>query len=147
MTSINLFTQHSDSLSSLKALTSQVDTAFQAAGLSERLAELINVRVSQINGCAFCLRTHVEAALKAGEQPERLTVLAAWWETQYFDAQERAALGLAEQVTRLGVPEDRSWDDGSLTSEQVGAVVWAATVIGAWNRVVLSSHPKVGPQA
>lgn len=147
MTSVNLLAQHQDNLKSLVALTGQVDGAFRAVGLSDRLAELIKVRVSQLNGCAFCLRTHTADALKAGESQERLTVLPTWWETQYFDAQERAALALAEQVTRMSVPEDRSWDDGSLTAEQAGAVVWVATVIGAWNRVVLASHPKVGPQA
>lgn len=147
MTSFNLLAQHQDSLKSLMALTAQTDSAFQAAGLSPRLAELIKIRVSQINGCAFCLKSHTDDALKAGELAERLAVLPTWWETQYFDAQERAALALAEQITRLGVPEDRSWDDGSLNEEQAGAVAWAATVIGAWNRVVLSSHPKVAPKA
>lgn len=147
MAAVNVMKEQPSSLQALTALTKETDTAFEQAGLSRGLAELIKVRVSQMNGCAYCLRSHVQAAQAAGEGTDRLTLLSAWWETQVYTEQERAALALAEQVTRLSVPEDRSWDSGVLTPQQVSAVIWVATVIGAWNRVVLSSHPIVKPTA
>ncbi|MDO5079691.1 carboxymuconolactone decarboxylase family protein [Buchananella hordeovulneris] len=147
MAAVNVMKEQPSSLQALTALTKETDAVFEQAGLSRGLAELIKVRVSQLNGCAYCLRSHVQAAQAAGEDTDRLTLLSAWWETQVYTEQERAALALAEQVTRLAVPEDRSWDTGVLTPQQVSAVIWVATVIGAWNRVVLSSHPAVKPVA
>lgn len=70
--------------------------AVAAAGLDPLLAELVKIRVSQLNGCAFCLRMHTRDALQMGETTDRLSVVAAWWESQYFTGQEQAALGLAE---------------------------------------------------
>ncbi len=82
---------------------------------------------------------HTRDALEKGETTDRVAVLAAWWESQYFSPQERAALALAEQVTRLSVPDARAWDDGSLTDEQVSAISWLAIVMNAWNRVAITS--------
>lgn len=147
MTAVNALKEQPGSLEALTVLTKETDAVFEQVGLSRGLAELIKVRVSQLNGCAYCLRSHVPAAQAAGESVDRLTLLSAWWETKVYTDQERAALALAEQVTRLSVPEDRSWDTGALTPQQVSAVIWVATVIGAWNRVVLSSHPAVKPIA
>ncbi|MFD7682639.1 carboxymuconolactone decarboxylase family protein, partial [Streptomyces sp. NPDC060187] len=65
------------------------------AGLDRVLVELVNLRVSQINGCAFCLDVHTRAALRAGDSTRRLGVLAAWRETELFTDRERAALALA----------------------------------------------------
>ncbi|MBM7460946.1 alkylhydroperoxidase family enzyme [Rhodococcus coprophilus] len=67
------------------------------------------------------------------------------WESQYFTPQERAALALAEQITRLSVPDSRAWDDGSLTSPQVSAVRGLAIVMNAWNRAAITSGHPVGP--
>jgi AhpD family alkylhydroperoxidase len=126
-------------------LDADVMAALEAAQLSPLLIELVRIRVSQINGCAFCLRLHTREAIAKGESADRLAVLGAWWESQYFTDQERAALALAEQVTSLAVPERRTWDDGSLTEEQASAVAWLATVMNAWNRIAITSHYPVGP--
>jgi AhpD family alkylhydroperoxidase len=126
-------------------LDEEVTTALEAAGLSPLLVELVKIRISQINGCAFCLRLHTRSAVAKGETADRIAVLAAWWESQYFTVQERAGLALAEQVTALAVPERRSWDDGSLTEEQASALSWLATVMNAWNRIAITSHYPVGP--
>jgi AhpD family alkylhydroperoxidase len=126
-------------------LDEDVNAALEAAGVSPLLVELVRIRVSQINGCAFCLRMHIRAAVAKGEQADRIAVLAAWWESQYFTDQERAALALAEQVTTLRVPERRTWDDGSLTEEQASAVAWLATIMNAWNRIAITSHYPVAP--
>lgn len=76
-----------------------VHTEAVAAGLKPALLELVNVRVSQLNGCAFCLNVHTRAALRAGESPMRLGVLPGRRDTEVFTVRERAALSLAEAVT------------------------------------------------
>jgi AhpD family alkylhydroperoxidase len=129
----------------MMTLDEGVTAALEAASVPALTAELVRIRISQINGCAFCLRMHTRSAMEKGESADRIAVLAAWWESQYFSAQERAALALAEQVTRLAVPEVRTWDDGSLTDEQASAVAWLATAMNAWNRIAITSHYPVGP--
>lgn len=145
MSSLNLSKQHPDIYKQLLVLSGQADSAIEASGLDPLLGELVKIRVSQLNGCAFCLRMHTRDAIAKGETSDRLAVVAAWWESQYFTAQERAALALAEQVTRLTVPESRAWDDGSLSGEQASAVSWLAVVMNAWNRVAITSHYPVAP--
>ncbi|MFV9457875.1 carboxymuconolactone decarboxylase family protein [Rhodococcus sp. NM-2] len=145
MTSVNLGKQHPSVYQSLTKLDAEVKAALEAAEVDPLLVELVKIRVSQLNGCAFCLRLHTRDALANGESADRLAVVAAWWESQYFSDHERAALGLAEQVTALAVPERRTWDDGSLTDVQVSAISWLATVMNAWNRVAITSHYPVAP--
>ena len=145
MTSVNLGEQHPASYRTLATLDKEVCTAIARAGLDPLLAELVKIRVSQLNGCAFCLRMHTRDALAKGETSDRLAVVAAWWESQYLTAQERAALALAEQVTQLAEPPRHPWDDGSLTPEQVSAISWLAIVFNAWNRVAVTSHYPVAP--
>lgn len=119
------------------------------AGLSPLLVELVKVRASQLNGCAFCLRMHSADAVKAGETADRLAVLAGWWESQYFSPEEQAALQIAERVTMIGDHgrlADRGVDiDGVLTEKQIAAVIWLAVVINSWNRIAISSHYPVHP--
>jgi len=145
MSIVNLGKQHPAAYEQLLSLNEQAEAAVQQAGVEPRLAELVKIRISQINGCAFCLRMHTRDAVAKGETSDRLAVVAAWWESQYFTPQERAALALAEQITRLSVPDSRVWDDGSLTSQQVSAVGWLAIVMNAWNRVAITSGYPVGP--
>lgn len=145
MTSVNLGKQHPSVYQSLTKLDAEVKAALEAAGVDPLLVELVKIRVSQLNGCAFCLRLHTRDALANGESADRLAGVAAWWGSQYFSDHERAALGLAEQVTALTVPERRTWDDGSLTDVQVSAISWLATVMNAWNRVAITSHYPVAP--
>ena len=79
--------------------------------LGHKLVELISLRVSQINGCAYCLDMHASALRKAGVDQRKLDTLAAWRESPLFDARERAALGWAEALNRIGTgacPKPRS---------------------------------------
>ncbi|MEN0134164.1 MAG: carboxymuconolactone decarboxylase family protein [Rhodococcus sp. (in: high G+C Gram-positive bacteria)] len=145
MSSVNIGKQHPAVYKSLVTLDAEVKSTLNAAGVDPLLVELVKIRVSQLNGCAFCLRMHTRDSLAKGEKADRLAVVAAWWEAQYFSDQERAALALAEQVTGLAVPEQRTWDDGSLTDEQVSAISWLAIVMNAWNRVAITSHYPVAP--
>ncbi|WDM45673.1 carboxymuconolactone decarboxylase family protein [Microbacterium luteolum] len=119
------------------------------AGLSPLLVELVKVRASQLNGCAFCLRMHAADAVKQGETADRLAVLAGWWESQYFTPEEQAALQIAERVTLIGDHgrlHDRGIDvDGILTEKQIAAVTWLTVVINSWNRIAITSHYPVAP--
>ncbi|MEU8651731.1 carboxymuconolactone decarboxylase family protein [Streptomyces sp. NPDC048737] len=116
------------------------------AGLERTVVELVNLRVSQLNGCAFCLDLHTRAALRAGESTRRLGVLAAWRETELFSPLERAALALAEATTSPtdAAVQEAAYADAreALTEDQIAAVIWVAVTINAFNRVsVLSGHP------
>lgn len=145
MTTVNLSKTNSAAYRQVLGLDGHVAEALAAAGVDEKLVELVKLRVSQLNGCAYCLRLHTRDALNKGETTDRLAVVAAWWESQYFSAQERAALGLAEEVTKMAVPEGTEWDDGSLTPEQISAISWLAIVMGVWNRIAVRSHYPVAP--
>ncbi|MER6115742.1 carboxymuconolactone decarboxylase family protein [Streptomyces sp. NPDC001743] len=115
------------------------------AGLDRRLVELINLRVSQLNGCAFCLDVHTRAALRAGETTQRLGVLAAWRDTGLFTERERVALALAEATTdpANATAQDSAYESARqvLDDDEISAVIWVAITINAFNRVsVLSKH-------
>ena len=145
MAHVNLGKQHPAAYKSVLALNKEVEEAVARAGLDAKLAELVKIRTSQLNGCAFCLRMHTRDALEKGETTDRLAVLAAWWESQYFTDQERAALALAEEVTQPMEPGRHEWDNGALSDEQVSAVTWLAIVMNAWNRIAVRSHYPVAP--
>ncbi|MGU3583577.1 carboxymuconolactone decarboxylase family protein [Rhodococcus sp. C26F] len=145
MAHVNLGKQHPAAYKSVLALNKEVEEAVARAGLDAKLAELVKIRASQLNGCAFCLRMHTRDALEKGETTDRLAVLAAWWESQYFTDEERAALALAEEVTQPMEPGRHEWDNGALSDEQVSAVTWLAIVMNAWNRIAVRSHYPVAP--
>ncbi|MFJ8533812.1 carboxymuconolactone decarboxylase family protein [Streptomyces sp. NPDC093591] len=123
-----------------------VSAAATEAGLDRTTVELINLRVSQLNGCTFCLDLHTRRALRAGESPQRLGVLTAWRDTGAFTPSERAALALTEATTD---PTDSAAQESAyetarlaLTDDQISAAIWVAITIGAFNRVsVMSKHP------
>ncbi|MCB8913772.1 MULTISPECIES: carboxymuconolactone decarboxylase family protein [Rhodococcus] len=127
------------------AVAVAVRDAVAHAGLDRTLVELVNIRISQINGCAYCLDVHTRDALAGGESPQRLAVLPAWRETELFTDRERAALTLAEMVTTLPTPDlqDRDYADARahLTDDQLSAIVWVAIAMNAFNRIsILSRH-------
>ncbi|MFD8230299.1 carboxymuconolactone decarboxylase family protein [Streptomyces sp. NPDC059696] len=108
-------------------------------GLDPKLLELVKIRASQINGCAFCLDMHSKDALAAGESVERIIELGAWEESRHFyTAKELAALELTEAVTVLtdGFVPDEVYDNAAKHFEEaeLAQVIAAITVINAWNR-------------
>ncbi|MEV6330084.1 carboxymuconolactone decarboxylase family protein [Streptomyces sp. NPDC051909] len=116
------------------------------AGLDRVLVELVNLRVSQLNGCAYCLDVHTRAALRAGETTRRIGVLAAWRDTELFTPRERAALALAEATTHPAdaLAQERAYAEAreALSENELSAVIWVAIAINAFNRVsILSKHP------
>lgn len=117
------------------------------AELDAELVELVSLRISQINGCAYCLEVHTRKALDAGLDSQRLGVLAAWRDAEaLYSETERAALDLAETVTTLPDQEDQQvsqmMSHHVLTDAQYSAVQWLAITMNVTNRVsILSHHP------
>ena len=105
------------------------------------LLELVKIRASQINGCAFCIDMHTKDARAAGETEQRIYALNAWRETPFFTDRERAALAWTEAVTRIGggVPDDLYAEARRQFSEkELVDLTWAVAAINAWNRVAIS---------
>jgi AhpD family alkylhydroperoxidase len=121
----------------------------QEAQLNEGFAHLLKLRASQINQCAFCIRLHSQDALKSGESLERITLLNAWRETEYYDQAEQAALSLIEAITQISADQvpDAVYEDALpfLTDAQISAIEWLAIVINTWNRIAISSRYQVKP--
>lgn len=115
------------------------------SALDPRLYELVKIRASQLNGCAYCLDMHARDARKGGEDQRRLDVLSAWREApDLFTSQERAALAFVEAVTRIGeagVP-DPVWDEVAAQFDQadIVALLMAAATINVWNRLAVATH-------
>ena len=115
--------------------------ALQSAGLPAATQELVKLRASQINGCGYCTDMHTKDVLHAGESQQRLNLVAAWREATVFTEDERAALELAEQGTRIadgatGVTDD-AWANAAkhYNDEQLIALVAAIGLINAFNRM------------
>jgi len=120
----------------------------RSGGLEPALLELVRIRASQLNGCAFCLDMHHRDARAAGEDQRRLDVLSAWREVpDLFTAREAAALALTEAATRLseeGVP-DPVWDDAAqhFDENQLVHLLLAIATINVWNRLAVSVHQEL----
>jgi AhpD family alkylhydroperoxidase len=116
-----------------------IDALDASATFEPRLRELVRIRASQINGCAYCVDMHSLDAQKAGEHDRRIFALAAWRESPFFDERERAALALTEAMTRLsetGVPDDVYERAADLFGEEeLGHLMGVIIAINAWNRV------------
>jgi AhpD family alkylhydroperoxidase len=106
--------------------------------------ELIKIRASQINGCAFCINMHTKDARKLGETEQRIYLLNAWREVDgLYDEKERAILALTEEVTliRKGVSEETYQKAASLFDEHyLAQIIIAITTINAWNRISISTR-------
>jgi len=122
-----------------------LDAAARQTTLETSLLELVRARASQLNGCAYCVDLHSRDARQAGETEQRLYALPVWRETPLFSDRERAALELTEAATRLtegGVSDQvfaratKHFDD-----VQLAELIWAITVINAWNRLGATAKP------
>lgn len=116
--------------------------------IGKGLKELIKIRASQINGCAFCLDMHTKDALQYGESAQRIFILSAWHEaTDLFTEEEQVALIMTEEITRI--------EKGGLGSktyaralncygkEQIAEIIMAIVTINAWNRIAVSTKLEV----
>ena len=119
------------------------------SGLETSLIELVKMRASQINGCAYCLDMHSKDALAMGETTQRLVLLSAWHETPLYSARERAALAWTEAITRIASTQDISdalyaearqhFDEKSLVD-----LTLAIIAINSWNRMAIAFRSHVG---
>jgi AhpD family alkylhydroperoxidase len=126
----------------------------ESSGLDRRLADLIRLRVSQINGCAFCIDMHWKDLVAAGEDPQRLYMLNAWDESPFYSERERAAFAWAEAVTLLG---DGHVSDAvyehvktQFNESELVALTMTVVAINGWNRMNIAFRTTPGayqPQA
>jgi AhpD family alkylhydroperoxidase len=137
---------HHDAMQALLALGATVERA----GVPRRLAELLHLRVSQINGCSVCLAMHASALKKGGDTDDRLFSVAAWRDAPYFTDAERAALALAEAVTRIAdrpdpVP-DEIWREAGRHFDEptLAGLLLAISTINVWNRLNVATRQVAG---
>jgi AhpD family alkylhydroperoxidase len=120
----------------------------QSIELERPLKDLLALRASQINGCAFCIDMHWKDARARGESEERLYSLTAWEESPLYDERERAALALCDAMTLISdghVPDD-VWEPAHaiFAAEELAQVVFAITAINAWNRLMITARVEPG---
>jgi AhpD family alkylhydroperoxidase len=112
------------------------------------LSELVKLRASQINGCAYCLDMHTKDARAMGESEERMHLVAAWREAPGFTPRERVALALCEAITLVTeghVPDD-VWEAAAaeFDAEELMCLVWQCVAINSWNRVCVATRAVAG---
>ena len=121
-----------------------VHSYVQNSGLSLGLLELVKIRVSQINGCAFCLAMHIPLARQNGVTDDQLNLLVAWREAPVFTNQERAALDWAESMTHLtnGDVSDHVYEQAckQFSVKEIADLSFAVAEINAWNRLMVCSR-------
>jgi len=114
-----------------------------ASTIDKKLLELIKIRASQINGCAFCLEMHTKDARKIGETEQRIYLLSAWREAPYYTPQERSVLALTEAITVITdnhVPDDVYQEAAEHYSQkELADIIMAIITINAWNRIAIST--------
>src|SRR4051812_43703379 len=135
-----------DAMQALQALAKSVEEG----GVPPRTLALTHLRVSQVNGCSACVDGGSRGAKQAGESDERLFAVAAWREAPYFTDAERAALALAEAVTRLSdradpVP-DEIWDEAARHYDEraLAALILAIATVNVWNRLNVTTRQVAG---
>jgi uncharacterized peroxidase-related enzyme len=126
---------------------SSVNGTLEQSSLGKQLIELIHLRVSQINGCAFCVDMHARELLRHDEQLQRLNSLVTWRETDFFSERERAALDWAEAITRVSQqhPSDELLEalKQHFSDKEIVELGFAVATINAWNRLAIGFHAPV----
>lgn len=131
-------------VSALTALDSAATRELDRAGIEPGLRELVRLRASQLNGCAYCVAEHSRDALSADEPAARIAAVAVWRESPFFTARERAAFALTETMTRAAdthVP-DADWAEASaeLAPTELGALIALIVAINAWSTVGVTTR-------
>lgn len=124
-----------------------LETYLQHAELSKTHLELIKIRASQINGCAFCINMHTTDALQLGETTQRIFLLNAWRETELFTEEERTILAMTEEITLIhqhGLSTQTYQQAEKLfTPNYIAQIIMAISTINAWNRIAISTSRPV----
>ncbi len=125
-----------------------LEAYLKECGLEHALIHLIKLRVSQINGCAYCLDMHWKDLAALGETPQRMYSLDAWRECPYYSDRERAALSWAEAVTRIteGHVPDAVYDAvrSQFSDKELADLTLVVTTINAWNRLAIAARTEPG---
>lgn len=124
-----------------------LENFIQNSQLSKTHIELIKIRASQINGCAFCIDMHTKDALKQGETAQRIFLLNAWKETELFSEEEKVVLAITEEVTLInqnGLTDAIYEHAAKLFDEHyIAQIIMAVATINAWNRIAISTKKTV----
>lgn len=115
----------------------------ESTSLTRIHKDLIKIRASQINGCAFCINMHTKDARKAGETEQRIYALSAWRDTPFFSEEERAILALTEEITLISNHvKDETYEQAAkiLDETYLAQVILAIITINAWNRIGISTN-------
>jgi AhpD family alkylhydroperoxidase len=117
----------------------ELNAFLRQSSLSTKDQDLIKVRASIINGCAFCIQTHIKDALENGETTKRIFALNAWEESPYYTEKEKLVLGMTDEITNISKEglTDRTYQTALevLGKEYVASVILAVACINAWNRI------------
>lgn len=124
--------------------------AERATGIPETTLQLVHLRASQINGCGVCVHMHARDLRKAGEPDEKIDTVAGFRDAPFFSDEERAALALAEAVTRLADRSDPVPDEvfeeaaAHFDEQQLGALILSIAHVNLWNRLNATTHQVAG---
>ena len=144
MTRINYYKVAPEGVKAVRALEAYVRTS----GLEASLIELVKVRASLMNGCAYCVDIHTRDARARGETEQRLFAVPVWRETPFFTPRERAALAWSETVTEIGRSgvSDPVYEEarGHFTEKELVDLTFAVIAINAWNRLAVTFRPAIG---
>jgi AhpD family alkylhydroperoxidase len=120
-----------------------LEAFIESTSLTKKHKDLIKIRASQINGCAFCIDLHTKDARKAGETEQRIYALNAWRDTPFFSEEERAILALTEEVTLISNHvKDETYQQAAkvLDETYLAQVILAIITINAWNRIGITTN-------
>lgn len=124
-----------------------LETYLQHTQLSKSHKELIKIRASQINGCAYCINMHTKDALLQGETTQRIFLLNAWKETHLFTAEEKAILAMTEEITLIHQKglSDQTYELAQkyFDQEYISQLIMAIVTINAWNRIAISTNKAI----
>ena len=141
---LNLMQVSPDAMRAMRGIQDYVDRS----GLEHSLLELVKMRASQLNGCAYCLDMHSKDARAAGETEQRLYLLDAWREAPFYSPRERAALAWAEALTLVAqthAPDDVYEEARAQFSEkELAALTMAIVAINGWNRIAIGFRSQPG---
>ena len=118
-----------------------LDRAVGESVLDKNLAELVKLRASMVNGCAYCVDMHSRDALALGDDERRLIAVSAWRESHLFSARERAAFAFTDAVTKLEGLDDAYAAAGEhFEAEELTALLYAVVTVNGWNRLAIATH-------
>lgn len=124
-----------------------LENYLQTSNLSKTHLELIKIRASQINGCAFCIDMHTKDAIKNGETTQRIFLLNAWKESTIYSEEEKVILAMTEEITLIsknGLSDEiYSKAEKLFDSNYIAQIIMAISTINAWNRIAVSSNKTV----